>query len=237
MGSKAKIAKEILPIILSNRLESQYYIEPFCGGCNSLCHVNGNRIGNDKNNYLIAMWKSLTETELEFPNHISRENYNFYRDIFNKRNSEEISSDDAMIGWVGFMSSFNGRFFDGGYSGHFSGKRDYISEQIRNTRRQVDALKGVEWQCGDYFNMNIPNNSIIYCDIPYKNTKQYLVSKNFNYEQFYKWCITVKEMGHTIYVSEYSMPSPFTCVWEKEVTNSMNQIITKKPIEKLFTLN
>ena len=56
MGSKAKIAKEILPIILSNRLESQYYIEPFCGGCNSLCHVNGNRIGNDKNNYLIAMW-------------------------------------------------------------------------------------------------------------------------------------------------------------------------------------
>lgn len=53
---------------------------------------------------------------------------------------------------------------------------------------------------------------------------------------FYDWCRAMKEDGNTIFVSEYQMPSDFKCVWEKEVTNTMNQTITKKPIEKLFTL-
>ena len=34
MGSKNRIAKYILPIILKDRLEGQWYVEPFCGGCN-----------------------------------------------------------------------------------------------------------------------------------------------------------------------------------------------------------
>lgn len=51
--------------------------------------------------------------------------------------------EEAMIGWVGFMGSFNGRFYDGGYSGHNVKGRDYISEQIRNTLSQIDKLKGV----------------------------------------------------------------------------------------------
>ena len=31
-GSKNKIAKHILPIILKNRTPDQYYVEPFMGG-------------------------------------------------------------------------------------------------------------------------------------------------------------------------------------------------------------
>lgn len=34
MGSKRRIAKDILPIILENRKENQFYVEPFVGGCN-----------------------------------------------------------------------------------------------------------------------------------------------------------------------------------------------------------
>ncbi len=34
MGSKNRIAKQILPIILKNRTKEQYYIEPFVGGAN-----------------------------------------------------------------------------------------------------------------------------------------------------------------------------------------------------------
>lgn len=33
-GSKARMPKEILPIILADRKEGQYFVEPFCGGCN-----------------------------------------------------------------------------------------------------------------------------------------------------------------------------------------------------------
>lgn len=32
MGSKSRIAKYILPIILKDRKDGQYYVEPFCGG-------------------------------------------------------------------------------------------------------------------------------------------------------------------------------------------------------------
>ena len=52
MGSKRRIAKDILKIILKDRKENQYYVEPFMGGCNSLCEVKGLRIGNDFNNYI-----------------------------------------------------------------------------------------------------------------------------------------------------------------------------------------
>ena len=53
---------------------------------------------------------------------------------------------------------------------------------------------------------------------------------------FYNWCRAMKQNGHTVFVSEYNMPSDFKCVWQKEVTNAMNLTLTKKPIEKLFTL-
>ncbi len=35
MGSKARIANEILPIVLESRSVDQYYVEPFAGGMNS----------------------------------------------------------------------------------------------------------------------------------------------------------------------------------------------------------
>ena len=55
MGSKARFTKEILPIILKDRKPEQWYIEPFAGGMNAVCEVQGNRIANDKNLHLIAM--------------------------------------------------------------------------------------------------------------------------------------------------------------------------------------
>jgi DNA adenine methylase len=77
---------------------------------------------------------------------------------------------------------------------------------------------------------------LIYCDIPYKDTKQYATSKDFDYDKFFDWCRGMSKEGHSIFVSEYQAPPDFKCVWEKELTNSMNQTKTYKPIEKLFTL-
>lgn len=57
LGGKTRIAKEILPIILADRKEGQYFVEPFCGGCNVTDNVLGNRIANDYNEYLIAMFR------------------------------------------------------------------------------------------------------------------------------------------------------------------------------------
>ena len=230
MGSKNRIAKEILPIILKDRKINQYYVEPFCGGLGTFDKVTGLRIGNDKNKYLIAMWKGLQENRPR-PQEISKELYSKARTEYN--NKTNIEFDDFMIGWIGWMGSFNGRFFDGGYSGKTE-TRNYIDEQIRNTEKQISTLQRAEFYSCDYDKLIYPDNSIIYCDIPYKNTKQYSTSKNFDHDKFWQWCRDMTKQGHQVFVSEYQAPDDFICVWSKEVTNSMNTTVTYKPVERLF---
>ena len=107
--------------------------------------------------------------------------------------------------------------------------------------KQIPNIKEVEFQCTDYKALQIEENSIIYCDIPYKNSKEYKSAKNFNHEEFYKWAREKAKEGHTVYISEYAMPEDFECVWEKEVSSSLraNGSIKgdKKSVEKLFTIN
>lgn len=239
MGSKSRLVKYIIPILLENLKDKTAFVDIFCGGCSIIENIPNcyYRIANDKQKYLIAMWKSLTDGK-SFPTTINKEFYDKVRDCSYNKNHDY---NDDLVGWVGFMASYNGRFVDGGYSGHKvlsnNGKyRDYISENINNTLKQIDKLKGVKWYSVDYYDLEIPPNSLIYCDPPYKGTKQYSTSKNFDYEKFYNWCRQKKKEGHTIFISEYQMPDDFKCIWQKELTNSMHQTITKKPIEKLYTL-
>lgn len=230
MGSKARIAKYILPIILKDRKPNQYYVEPFVGGANMIDKVDGLKIGADNNKYLIAMWQGLVADQEKVMD-ISKELYSAARNEFNNKTNNQFS--DFEIGWIGWMGSFNGRFFDGGYSGKTT-TRDYIDEQIRNTLKQVHFLKGVKFIHSDYTNLEIPKNSIIYCDIPYKDTKQYATSKDFNHSDFWEWCRQKTKQGHQVFISEYNAPDDFKCVWQMEVTNSMNTTKTTKPTEKLF---
>lgn len=59
MGSKARIVHEILPIMLDK--EHDTFVDAFCGGCSVIENVPDTyrRIANDKNRYLIEMWKYL----------------------------------------------------------------------------------------------------------------------------------------------------------------------------------
>lgn len=241
MGSKNRIAKDILPIILKDRIKGQAFVDVFCGGCNLIDKVDGYRIANDNNKYLISMWRGLQKGEKR-PYKINKDVYSCARDLFRGRKTDskyKPKMNDFLIGWIGWMASYNGRFFDGGYSGHNVGSknRDYISEQIRNTEKQIDDIKGISFNYGDYKELEIPKNSIIYCDPPYKGTKKYSTSKDFDYDSFWEWCRNKSKEGHRVYISEYSAPDDFKVVWQKQVTNSMNQTKTKKPIEKLFIPN
>jgi DNA adenine methylase len=239
MGSKTRIIKEILPIILKDRTTEQWYIEPFAGGMNVICGVDGNRLANDNNLYLIEMWKGLFENR-ERPNDIPKEIYDKARSEYNNRINEEF--DNFMIGWIGWMGSANGRFFDGGYSGKSNtkngGVRDYIKEAINNIEKQIPKMVGVKFSNKDYSEIEIPKKSIIYCDIPYQGTKQYSTSKNFNYLEFWEWCRKKVGEGHTLFVSEYNAPDDFECVWQKELKSSLsaNGVIggNKVSVEKLF---
>lgn len=249
MGSKERIAKHILPIILHGRKADQMYVEPFCGGCNTIDKVTGYRMANDNNKYLIALWKGL-QNGIDYHATVGEIDKSIYDDARNVYNGSitdwdsKMNYSDDVIGWIGFMGSANGRFFEGGYSGKSNTKigtiRDYISESIRNVNRQIARLQGVFFTCGDYREVQLLPNCIVYCDIPYKGTKQYSTSKGFNHAEFWEWCRTTTSQGHKVFISEYEAPEDFKCVWSGDVKSSLsangvsggNKIST----EKLFTL-
>lgn len=246
MGSKNRIAKNILPIILKDRTKDQYYIEPFVGGANIIDKVDGKRIGLDLNPYLISLFKGLQENKpLNFnidKNLYDKARNQYYNEIKGLNSENNFSSFE--LGWIGFMASANGRFFEGGYSGKSITKsgltRDYIKESINNILKQKENLIDIDFFNKDYRDFNYPNNSIIYCDIPYKDTKAYSFSKKFNYEEFYDWVRNMNNKGHEIFISEYSMPNDFKIIWEQEVKSSLsaNNISggNKTSIERLFVL-
>lgn len=223
MGSKARIAKHILPIILKGRKEGQWYVEPFVGGANMIDKVDGNRIGADINNYLIALLQHLQagwRPDIE----PTKENYDKIRE-----SKHEYS--DQVVGCFGFLFSFGAKFF-GGFV-ETKSARDRIGESIRNGEKTGRSIKGIKFTCSSYDNLILPKESIIYCDPPYAGTTKY--KDDFDHEKFWGWCRKKVKEGHQVFISEYNAPDDFVCVWKQElnVTVARNGK-HKKAIEKLF---
>lgn len=238
LGSKARIIKTILPIIKDVRPNAKLWLEPFVGGANSICKVKGmERYGIDVSPYLIEMWKALQDG-WEPPKFISRDLYSAQREEYNTAKV----ADYALCGYVGFSGSYGGRFFDGGYAGITKTKcgktRNYPEEAYYNIMKQVPEIIGVNFICGDYSASPLVFDSIIYCDPPYKDTKQYKFG--ICYEDFYIWCEEMKNNNNSVLVSGYEMPENFKLIWQAEVSSSLraNSVISvsKKSTERLFLL-
>ena len=231
MGSKARFHKEILQIILKGRTVDQFYIEPFAGGMNMICEVDGSRIANDIHPHLISMWKSLVYDNW-LPEKINKDFYNLVRDNKN-------SYDPHIVGWVGFNCSYSGKYF-GGFAGETKTKigtiRDYQTEAINNVIKQVNKMNGVVFLNKNYYELELPPNSIIYCDPPYEGTTKY--ANEFDHNAFWNWIREISKQGHSVYVSEYNAPEDFECIWSKEAKSSLsaNGKIggNKVSVEKLF---
>ena len=225
MGSKRRIAKEILPIILKDRKENQWYVEPFVGGANMIDKVTGNRIGSDVNPYLIALLKYIQIDSFSLPD-ITEEKYKHiqtYKELY----------PEWLVGYVGFCLSFGAKFF-GGYGRDKAGKRDYQKEAKLNLKKQSENIKGIHFYNVNYTDVEIPPESIIYCDPPYQGTTKY--KNGIDHNIFWQWCRGKIREGHSVFVSEYTAPDDFKCIWQKEVCNSLTQDTgSKKGIEKLFT--
>lgn len=215
MGSKARFAKHILPIILKGRTDTQTYVEPFAGGMNMIDKVTGKRIANDIHTELIEMWKALVCYNWK-PPHYTKEQYQQIR-------TDKNGYEPKVVGWVGFNLSYSGKYF-GGYAGQVKTKtgtiRDYQAEAHKNVQKQIEKLKGVVFTNKEYWNLQIPPNSIIYCDPPYQNTTKY--SHAFDHSRFWDWCREKSKQGHKVYISEYNAPDDFVCVWHKDAKSSLS---------------
>lgn len=229
VGSKSRYVKEILPIILEGRKANQYYVEPFGGSLSVISEVEGPRIANDKHKYLIAMFRAVANGWIP-PETLTEAEYNFI-----KSNKDLYPH---LTGFVGFACSFGAKWF-GGYArgNQKNGKaRNYCAEGRRAIIKQAPKLKGIMLYNFDYDSFPIPDESIIYCDPPYKNTVEYKGAGDFDHDKFWAWCDSMVKKGHKVYVSEYSAPDGWRIVWQKEVFNSLDlNTGSKKGTEKLFT--
>lgn len=83
-----------------------------------------------------------------------------------------------------------------------------------------------------YDEVDIKPNSVIYADIPYRNTGTYDRQK-FDYDKFYDWA---SKQTHPLFISEYNMPEDrFICIAEKNklccmAANSNSQM----NVERIF---
>ena len=119
--------------------------------------------------------------------------------------------------------------------------RNTVRHVINNQeqKERLDELKkeqvdNITFFNKDYRGVPIPNNAIIYCDIPYKNTGTYN-KEAFDYESFYSWCEEKARQGYKVYISEYAMPEDrFECVKEINSRSCFAQTKKLKVIEKIF---
>ena len=240
MGSKSRIAKQIIPIIQQciNDNNLNYYLEPFVGGANVIDKINCKyRFGYDVNKYLIALLEYMANDGQLLPE-VSRELYNNVRTAYNENKD---TFDDITTANVGFLASYNGRWFDGGYAQPVFEKttkglrlRDYYQEGKRNLEAQISMLKGIEFECIDYKQINQPKGMMIYCDPPYENVKQFANSQKFDYIQFWE-IMRQWSVDNYVIISELNAPDDFICIWQKDVQRSIKSDDSKiRAIEKMF---
>lgn len=92
---------------------------------------------------------------------------------------------------------------------------------------------------GDYRDVEIEPDSVIYTDIPYFSTNGYTGKAKrskaddggFDHEAFYEW---VKRQKSLVVVSEYTMPDDFVCVGSKRKMQTMCATKTTERTEKMF---
>ena len=115
--------------------------------------------------------------------------------------------------------------------GHVVNNQEQKERLYSLKKEQVDNITFFN---NDYRDVPIPNNAIIYCDIPYKNTGTYN-KETFDYESFYSWCEEKQRQGYKVYISEYAMPEDrFECVKEINSRSSFSQTKNSHVVEKIF---
>ena len=222
-GGKQRISKPLSKFLNEQLKENQPFVDLFCGSCNVMINIEGDRlkIANDKHKYLIAMWNELQNGWLP-PKNLSQEEYQYI-----KENKDEKP---CLTGFVGFGCSFAGKWFGGYARTSVDRNENFCLSSHRSCLSKIGKMLDVSFNNGDYLSVDIPIGSLVYCDIPYKNTTPYCKNEVgiFNHEEFYQW-VRENSSLYEIYISEYkqNVPKDFEIVWElqskKDIRNSKGE--------------
>ena len=107
----------------------------------------------------------------------------------------------------------------------------YGLQELLQSLQRLQSLESLQSFRGSYEKIKIRPDSVIYCDIPYRNKDEYYEG-GFDYERFYDWC---EKQTEPLYISEYWMPPErFECVASIEKSVTLCSGSGKKAVEKLF---
>ena len=108
----------------------------------------------------------------------------------------------------------------------------YRERQLSLPRNSGGAISNITSSVLDYQQVTIPDDSVIYCDIPYEGTDGYLEkdSGGFDYERFYDWC---EHQTQPVFISSYQMPDDrFDCIEEfshrSTLSATANNLVTER---------
>lgn len=231
MGSKARIAKHILPIMIEEAEKHGItkWVEPFVGGANMIDKVPSSfeRVGYDLNPHTIAALIGIRDHAERLPDSISENEYKSFYGL----PAESFSS------LVRFGASFGGKFENGFARGKAAdgSNRNYWAETKRNALKQSPLIQDVQFICDSYENLSF-TDSLIYCDPPYQGTTGYKTG-SFDHDKFFDWC-KEQAKNNIVFVSEYN--APFEQVWQGEIkTNfaSTRKKATHNAAERLYLVN
>lgn len=106
----------------------------------------------------------------------------------------------------------------------------YRNHNLENLDRvnEISKLKNIELLNTSYENIKFKENSVIYCDPPYKETTGY--KSDFDHNKFYEWA----RKQNNIFISEYQMPDDFKEILRIEKRVFVDTQKSKTAIEKLF---
>lgn len=116
---------------------------------------------------------------------------------------------------------------------HFRGRLHELEHAERRPREpRTRKASNAFFSFCSYEDVDVPDGSVIYCDIPYRNTQTGGYNK-IDYEAFYDWC---ERQTQPVFISEYDMPSDrFKVYAEYDLTQlSVNTGAGKKIKERLF---
>lgn len=242
-GSKNRLAKYIVPIIQKyiddNNIKT--YIEPMCGGANIIDKIKcEKRIGSDINEDLISLLKYV-QLDNDISIAPSECTFEHYAEVREDRKLGTNKYSPEYIALIGYMASFGGRYWDGGFarnrrSDDRNSSTVKYQSNLKNLKTQAPNLAGINFDCCDYTKYSNYKNCLFYFDPPYKGTKRYS-KQSIDYEEFYDFLRELSK-NNIVLTSEYNMPGDFKCIWQKErnVQQKSDRIYADKVVEKLFII-
>lgn len=234
LGNKTRLAKYISPFLVRHLNGDNYFIDVFAGAMGMISNIDyPKRMAYDIDRYIISLMQDVRDGWIP-PDNYTESDYNAAKEYVKTQTTSAYS--DGIIGFLGYGCSFGGKFFNGFARGGTNSKgvpRNVVAETSRNLIRMRPKLQGIQMKVADYLTIDTGEGNVVYADPPYKNTTKY--KENFDHDKFWEWC-REESTKNFLYISEYTAPSDFISVWNKQHKTGIHHRFTqhKETVENLF---